>query len=235
MKQIPIIRCLSFFLTMWFFFPLMVLANESVGLTRYAIIIGANNGGKGRIPLLYSHRDAESMSKVMEELGGLKKEDTRLLLDPTPEEIAGTFDQIARILHDEKERGGKSHLLFYYSGHSDEQGLLLGGKKFSYAELRKRLDLLDSDVRISIVDSCASGGHDPRKRRHMATAFLDRRIIRHYWTGHPHFQFGRRIRAGVGQDRRVLFYPLYRVGITRSGRHESGQTGDPQRGLPVRV
>jgi hypothetical protein len=46
---------------------------------------------------------------------------------------------------------------FYYSGHSDETGLLLGGVHLDYKRLRNLIDKLSADVRIGVLDSCSSG------------------------------------------------------------------------------
>jgi hypothetical protein len=64
---------------------------------------------------------------------------------------------VGRRIASERRRGTRTELVFYYSGHSDEQGLLLGGERLSYAELRALLAELPVDVRIAILDSCASG------------------------------------------------------------------------------
>jgi len=48
-------------------------------------------------------------------------------------------------------------VVFYYSGHSDEDGLLVRGERISYSELRSRLDALPADLQVAILDSCASG------------------------------------------------------------------------------
>src|SRR5690606_5434129 len=61
-------------------------------------------------------------------------------------------------------RGGtRVELFVYYSGHSDEEGLLLGEERFGYDELRAALESLPADVRVAILDSCASGALTRRK------------------------------------------------------------------------
>jgi hypothetical protein len=54
-------------------------------------------------------------------------------------------------------RDRRVEVLVYYSGHSDEEGLLLKGDKVGYRELRQRLEQLPADVRIVVLDSCSSG------------------------------------------------------------------------------
>ena len=48
-------------------------------------------------------------------------------------------------------------VIFYYSGHSDEENILLGGERISYGEFKDAIMALKADVRIAILDSCASG------------------------------------------------------------------------------
>ena len=51
-------------------------------------------------------------------------------------------------LWDEHVSAGRIEVLLYYSGHADEQGLLLGDDRYSYRTLRDRLDQIPADVRI---------------------------------------------------------------------------------------
>ena len=60
----------------------------------------------------------------------------------------------------------------YYSGHSDEDNLLLGREKVSYRELRAQLQSLAADVRIAILDSCASGAFMRAKGGRQRPPFL---------------------------------------------------------------
>jgi hypothetical protein len=51
----------------------------------------------------------------------------------------------------------RTEVVVYYSGHADEKGLLLGEDRYSYRSLRDRLDQIPADVRIAVLDACASG------------------------------------------------------------------------------
>jgi hypothetical protein len=55
------------------------------------------------------------------------------------------------------DRHQRKELLLYYSGHSDEESLLIGNDHLSYRELRSLITSVPVDVRIAILDSCASG------------------------------------------------------------------------------
>ncbi|HEY0714029.1 MAG TPA: caspase family protein, partial [Polyangia bacterium] len=50
-----------------------------------------------------------------------------------------------------------AELLFYYSGHADPLGLLLGGSRFLFQELRARVERSTAAVRVALLDACHSG------------------------------------------------------------------------------
>jgi hypothetical protein len=54
-------------------------------------------------------------------------------------------------------------VVVYYSGHSDEEGLLVAGERISYDDLRHRIQGIPAEVRLAILDSCASGAFTRNK------------------------------------------------------------------------
>ena len=56
---------------------------------RFALIVGANNGGRERAILRYAQRDARTVAAVLEQLGGVDRSDRLLLLEPSPEQLDG--------------------------------------------------------------------------------------------------------------------------------------------------
>jgi hypothetical protein len=121
---------------------------------RIALLVGDNDGGPGRPTLRYAHNDASAMAAVLQQLGGVQPDDALVLYDPTRAELMGTFDRIDLEL---EASHGEGEFVFYYSGHSDEHGLLLGDETLEYKELKDKLDSLPARVRLGILDSCASG------------------------------------------------------------------------------
>lgn len=126
-------------------------------LRRYALIIGADDGGPDRIRLKYAVSDAKAFSRVLESLGGLDSANRVLLTEPS----SGQIHQAFLRLKSQMERAGpestRVEFIAYYSGHSDEGGLRLGRDRVGYGEFREWLDQMPSQVRIAIVDGCASG------------------------------------------------------------------------------
>ncbi len=134
-----------------------VFADPDGATKRYGLFIGANNGGKERQTLRYAVSDAKAVTKVFLEMGGIQSEDAILLVEPTIRDINQQIDSISLQLVEAKKTYKRTELVFYYSGHSDEEGLLLNRERYGYKELRDKINNLPSDMRIIILDSCSSG------------------------------------------------------------------------------
>jgi len=128
---------------------------------RYALVAGANQGGRDRPNLRYAVSDAARFATVLQELGGVEERDTLLLEQPTVGELETALETLrARTEADHRDPAGaprRIEFLFYYSGHADEKGLLLGDDRYSYRSLRDQMDAVPADVRIAVLDACASG------------------------------------------------------------------------------
>jgi caspase domain-containing protein len=126
---------------------------------RFLLVIGANAGGGERAKLQYAVSDAERFARVMVELGGVPAAHEVVLRQPSLKDLVDAFDALnARVLDARRTPGaGRTEVIVYYSGHADEQGLLLAGDRYSYRSLRDRLDQIPADVRIAVLDACASG------------------------------------------------------------------------------
>lgn len=126
-------------------------------LRRFALVIGSNGGAGEREQLRYAGHDAASFAAVLQQLGGVTRPDLALLTEPDQRALDSAFDALGKRVHDERKPGQRVELVVYYSGHADETGLLIGGGHYDYAKLRERIHDVPADVRIAILDSCASG------------------------------------------------------------------------------
>lgn len=129
----------------------------AAGVDRYAIYIGSNNGGKEREQLLYASSDAESFKKVMAEVGGIEEANAYLLVDPTKKDINNAMEEISEKIERNRTKSNRSEFIFYYSGHSDEEALLLGENRYDYSSLKQTITDVPSDIHVVILDSCYSG------------------------------------------------------------------------------
>jgi hypothetical protein len=147
-------------------------ADDSRSVRRFALLLASNYGGAQRVTLKYAYDDATAFSEVLEELGGLSVQDRRLLMEP---DEAGLKDAVAWLssrLSAPANRGLRREVIFYYSGHSDENGLLPGGRPIPYTEVRRLLSGLDCEVRIAVLDSCAAGAMTRMKGGSWTAPFL---------------------------------------------------------------
>jgi hypothetical protein len=103
-----------------------VFAANETALRRFAMFVGSNAGGSDRVTLRYAEEDAKRMATVLEELGGVVPGDTLLLLGAGGRELQAGFRRIAERIHEAQPNARRTEFVFYYSGHSDEQGILLG-------------------------------------------------------------------------------------------------------------
>ncbi|MCQ2612410.1 MAG: caspase family protein [Treponemataceae bacterium] len=152
-------------------FPLNVFA-QSGAVERYALYIASNAGGEGRETLRYAGSDAEKLASTMIEVGGVKKQNSFVLIDSSKEEIDGALENISSIIEHSKSRARRTEFLFYYSGHSDENALLMGEESYNYSELKHAISAVPSDVHVVMLDSCFSGNFIRAKGGTFQPSFL---------------------------------------------------------------
>jgi hypothetical protein len=134
-------------------------ARAAVPLQRFLLVVGANAGGGDRAKLQYAISDAERFARVMVELGGVLPANEVVLKQPRVKDLIDALDTLnARVTSARRAPNpGRVEVVVYYSGHADDQGLLLGVDRYPYRMLRDRLDAIPADVRIAVLDACASG------------------------------------------------------------------------------
>lgn len=198
---------------------------------RLALIVSASDGGPGRARLRFASSDAAAMAQVLQRLGGLSVAATKQLDEPTPAQLEASFAELAQRAEQQKT-GAPVQFFFYYSGHSDETGLLLGAQRLEYTRLRALIKTVHADVHIGILDSCAAGALTLLKGGQHRAAFLSSPLATlsgHAFltstSEHEAAQESARIRgsfftyfllsglrgaADINQDRRVTLQEAYR-------------------------
>ncbi|MBQ0038960.1 MAG: caspase family protein [Treponema sp.] len=129
---------------------------DAASVERYAIYIGSNIGGNNR-QLLYAGTDAMAFQNTMADIGGIRKSNSVLLLDPAKDDVDNAMEYISQLIVKNKFNAKRSEFVFYYSGHSDENALLLGNNTYDYSSLKAAITKVPSDVHVVILDSCYSG------------------------------------------------------------------------------
>lgn len=151
----------------------MLWAGDGHETIRWGIFIGANDGGRNLETLLYADDDATVMAETLSDLGGLSPRNVEILIDPKPDEILNSLENL-RASFSQQAPGVKKELIFYYSGHSDDEGMILGNEKLYYSDVKQRLNMLNADVTVAVLDSCSSGAFTRAKGGvHRAPFMLD--------------------------------------------------------------
>lgn len=127
------------------------------GLRRFAVVFGASDGGPTRTPLRYATEDARGVARVLRRLGGVAIGDLHLVEEPDAAGLRTAIGKVAAEAGRARSKGERVEVFLYFSGHSDDEGLLLGRSQLPYAQLRRDLDGIPAEVRVAILDSCSSG------------------------------------------------------------------------------
>lgn len=141
-------------------------------MERFVLAAGANDGGHGRTPLRYAVTDAERFGELMVQMGGVDPANRVLLRDPGRRDLESAVKELRRRVAAARSGVARTEVLFYYSGHADEEGLLLGEERLGYRDVRRLMDQVDADVRITVLDACASGAITRIKGGMRREAFL---------------------------------------------------------------
>jgi len=124
---------------------------------RLAVVVGHNAGSGNLPPLRYAESDAGKFARVMLELGDVKPEHLQLLQGRPIAELEQALKRV-RELADGLHRSPENRvvLIFYFSGHSDGEGLELGNEVLLFSRLKSILAGV-GDLRVTVVDACRSG------------------------------------------------------------------------------
>jgi hypothetical protein len=141
-------------------------------LRRFAVVVGANQGAPGRLRLHYAVEDADRFAELLQQLGGVSPADCLTLREPARQPLLDALSQVRQRALAARDDGQRTEVLFYFSGHADEAGLMLGRERISYRELRDTLAAMPADVGIAVLDACASGAITRLKGGKAHPAFL---------------------------------------------------------------
>jgi hypothetical protein len=154
------------------FLPAVCFAAGAGGVRRLAVVVGANHGAADRIPLRYAVTDAERMAAVVTQMGGVEAAECIVLREPTRRALLDSLATARLRAAAVMPEASRVEVLVYFSGHADEQGLMLGRELMPYRELRTAIDGVGADVGITILDACASGAITRLKGGKPHRAFL---------------------------------------------------------------
>jgi len=138
---------------------------------RVAVIAANNDGGMVYRPLYFAEDDARKMADVLTSVGGYRPGDVEVVLPATARRIEDAFADARRRVEATRAEGHEVVFLFYYSGHGDEERLLLGESSLEYTALEDLLASTGAEVRLAFLDSCNSGAATRSKGGSRVPAF----------------------------------------------------------------
>lgn len=136
---------------------LWLTASQGRAASRFAILIGSNEGEAGEPRLHFAERDAQRMRDVLTRLGSVHAEDVLMLLTPEADELDHSLRSFRTRIAD-ASADAHAMVIVYYSGHADERALHLSGTRYPFARLRAEVRALGAELSIFVVDACRSGG-----------------------------------------------------------------------------
>ncbi len=147
-------------------------ADSPVPLRRFAMVVGSNYGGENLIRLKYAETDARSFAAVLQDLGGVRAQDLVLTLSPDLSRFEDALGRVGQMVKSPREMDERRELVIYYSGHSDDDGLILGKDRYTWEQFRRDINDIPADVKVAILDSCSSGSLTRAKGGVARPAFL---------------------------------------------------------------
>ncbi len=196
-------------------------ADAATTTRRFAVLASSNNGGPERIELRYANDDASTMAEVFENLGGVDPKDEVFLRNADRTDISAALSDVSAQIQQAEADGFRTELVFYYSGHSDETGLLPEGELYEYQDLKDDLEAIPVDVKMVVLDSCASGALVRTKGGKMMNSFLVDESVD--VTGHAYLTSSSADEAAQESDKiGGSFFTHYLVSGMRGGADTSG-------------
>ncbi|MDG5816699.1 caspase family protein [Chitinispirillales bacterium ANBcel5] len=139
------------------FLVIFCIAVSALENNRYAVLIGCNDGGAELSILNYAESDVKRFAEVLTGPGQFPSQNVVSLFAPDVSELQESIT----IIKEQIQTNGNfddALFLFYYSGHSDGDHLLLGEEKYPLKKIKALLNESElAGVRIGIFDACYSG------------------------------------------------------------------------------
>jgi hypothetical protein len=133
---------------------LLALVSLSASAERRALLVSNSHGRSDQAPLRYPARDAARLEAVLTELGDFT----------APSSVReGSRDDVLGALASLRAAQPFELFVFYFSGHGDAGGLVLGESYLPSLELMEAVARVPAQTRLVVLDACQSGGALRRK------------------------------------------------------------------------
>jgi hypothetical protein len=133
---------------------------------RILIAASHSEGREGERALKHSASDAEHVRDVFTRLGHVAPEHALLLSRPSADEMLHAIDRAAHLAAG--HRRDDVSVLFYFSGHGDQDAIHLGQERLPIGVIEARLATIDAGLRLLVIDACRT--NDGRAKGFRETA-----------------------------------------------------------------
>ena len=123
--------------------------------SRYAVVIGNNQGDRDEVTLRYAERDAERFASVLVDVGGFAPQNVVTLLASDADTVRSTLIAVNDRIRN--EQASSAMIVVYYSGHADAAALHLGKTTLAVAQLEQLVRGSSASFRLLALDACRSG------------------------------------------------------------------------------
>lgn len=141
----------------WVAVFLLLCSGDLWAATRFALVVGNNLGNAEDGALRWAEQDARRVHGIFVELAGVAPEHAVLLLGDDADGVRRALTQLRSQVEQANQRGLRTELLVFYSGHGDDITLHLGPTFLSLDELKQELEAIPVEVAMAIVDACRTG------------------------------------------------------------------------------
>ncbi len=141
----------------WLTAVALISAGPAFAATPFLVAIGADVGDADDAPLRFAALDAQRVTSVFVELGGVRAENATLLANLSAPQVRAALARVERDVTAARARGDDPLLLLYVSAHAQLGLLHLGATTLPLAELRAWAEHTQARLQVLIVDSCQSG------------------------------------------------------------------------------
>ncbi len=135
----------------------LLLAPLAGRAERFAVVVGNDRGDAARPKLWFAEKDAERIHRALREIGDFDADGTVLLRGKGAGSVRAAVRSLEPKIQAAREKGERTLLVVYYSGHAGAGGLEMGGEKLPFDELRALVAESGAEAKVAIVDACEAG------------------------------------------------------------------------------
>jgi hypothetical protein len=133
------------------FLLLLLISPPAFAATTHALVMANDEGLTSEPPLQFAQADAALVARTLVEVQAVPAGQVRLLVGASLGEMADGLRALAAVVRPEDTA------LVFFSGHGGSQGAHVGGRVWSWAEIRAALAALPARLVVGFFDACRSG------------------------------------------------------------------------------